>query len=140
MDNKCNSKFNKKQKTMSEGNILKTIKVINDKSEPLQDVEFIKKNDDGQLERIGLTNEAGQINILENPNTTITVSHVSGEAVQDKLSDLDPVIRFEPNELEEVIINSDKSNLPTLITFGGMLIFGLIGSITNSNKPMKITV
>jgi len=148
-NNKCNCNCNQcKEKDMETSiqkvrdtgnpNIIKrTFTVLDNAGNPLPDVEFLKILGD-LTKRFGLTDKNGKISITGNSDTTVLVSHVSGETVQSKLGELDDVITFEPNQLDEVIITNEKTDFAGLAVVGLMLAAGVSKAFTS--KPLQIPI
>ena len=130
--------YNCNQKDM-DGNKIFRFQVLDNQDNPLPDVEFLEKPENGgNPTRIGLTDQEGKVIISDNPNTTVIVSHVSGESVQSELSELDDVIRFTPNSVDEVVI-TNESRMLGLFTVGGLILAGVAKSVME-NEPLKIEV
>lgn len=125
------------QKIVSNELITREFTVLDDRGNPLPDVEFLKTSANGNIKRIGLTDEDGKISVYDNNNSLITVSHVSGESVQAELAELDPVITFEPNELDEVVVTNEKTDYAGITVMGLLLAAGVSKAF---KKPYQIAV
>jgi len=131
---------------MKSENITRTFRVVDDLGDPLPDVSFLKAPETERLgvnssdfERIGITDAEGKISITGPSDMKIVVSHVSGSAIQDTLGGLEENIELQPNQLGEVII-TPKTDWPTLITFGSVLLGGALGKLSKLKKPYQIAV